>query len=232
MSDREPMSGTTDCGGDAAAYVLGALEPQEADAFRLHLHECAVCRDEVEALGGAVQALPLAADQYEAPRGLKSSVLREVRREQALAARGGARRRTIWRRPRELLAGAAAVLVAAGGAVTAIELSAGAAATVFQAQVTGVSGTAQLRVTSGHAELVVQHLTPPGRGHVYEVWLQSGSAAPVPASVLFGVNSSGDADVGIPRTLGHHVSRVMVTQEPLGGSPGPTHSPVIVARIA
>jgi anti-sigma-K factor RskA len=235
MTDREPMSGTTDCGGDAAAYVLGALEPQEADAFRLHLHECAVCRDEVEALGGVVQALPLAADQYEAPRGLRSSVLREVRRERPVAARSGARRGTSWRGlrgPRELLAGAAAVLVAAGGAVTAIELSAGAAVSVFQARVTGVSGTAQLRVTSGHAELVVKHLTPPGRGRVYEVWLQSGGAAPVPASVLFGVNASGDADVGIPKMLDHRVSRVMVTQERLGGSPKPTHRPVIVARIA
>jgi hypothetical protein len=115
--------------------------------------------------------------------------------------------------------------------VTAIELSAGVAATVFQAQVRGISGTAQLRVTSGHAELVVRHLTPPGRGHVYEVWLQSGSAAPVPANVLFGVNSSGDDDVGIPKTLDHHVSTVMVTQEPAGGRPHPTVSPVIVARI-
>ena len=53
-------------------------------------------------------------------------------------------------------------------------------------------------VTDGHAELVVRHLTPPGHGHVYEVWLQSGKSAPVPASVLFGVISDGNADVGIP----------------------------------
>jgi anti-sigma-K factor RskA len=231
MNDREPMSGTTDCGGDAAAYVLGALESQEADAFRLHLHECAVCRDEVEALGGVVKALPLAASQYEPPPGLKRNLLREVRREQAAAARSGARRRTIWQRPRGVLAGAAAVLVAAGGAVTAIELSAGAAAAVFQARVTGISGSAQLRVTGGHAELVVRHLTPPARGHTYEVWLQSGRAAPVRASVLFGVNSSGNADVGIPRRLDRRVSTVMVTQEPLQGTLKPTHKPVIVARL-
>ena len=102
--------------------------------------------------------------------------------------------------------------------MTAIELSAGAAATVFQAQVTGVKGTAQLRVTSGHAELIVRHLTPPQRGHVYEVWLKSGSAAPVPANVLFGVDSSGNRDVEIPKTLDHRVSAVMVTQELAGGT--------------
>jgi anti-sigma-K factor RskA len=231
MMDRESMAGTPDCSGDAAAYVLGALEPEEAEVFRSHLHECAVCRDEVESFGGVVQALPLAANQYKPPPGLKRRVLQEIHNEQALAGRERVRRRRAWRGPRQLLAGGAAALVAAGGAVTAIELSAGAAATVFQAQVSRIAGTAQLRVTGGHAELVVRHLTPPGRGHVYEVWLKSGNAAPVPASVLFGVNSSGDADVGIPKSIHGGVSAVMVTQEPLQGSPAPTTSPVIVARI-
>jgi anti-sigma-K factor RskA len=231
MMDRESMPGTPDCGGDAAAYVLGALEPEEAELFRSHLHECAVCRDEVESFGGVVQALPLAAHQYKPPRGLKRRVLNEVQREQAVAGPEGVRRRRAWRGPRQLLAGGAAALVAAGGAVTAIELSAGTAVTVFQAQVSGIAGTAQLRVTGGHGELVVRHLTPPRHGHVYEVWLRSGTAAPVPASVLFGVNTSGDADVGIPKSIHRGISAVMVTQEPLGGRPRPTTTPVIVARI-
>jgi len=225
------MPGTPDCGADAAAYVLGALEPEEAELFRSHLDQCAVCRDEVESFGGVVQALPLAAHQYEPPRGLKRRVLQEVQREQAVAAREGVRRRRTWRGPRQLLAGGAAALVAAGGVVTAIELSAGVAATVVTAQVSGIAGSAQLRVTGGHGELVVRHLTPPKHGHVYEVWLQSGKAEPVPASVLFGVNSSGDADIGIPKSIHRGISKVMVTQEPLGGRPRPTTTPVIVARI-
>lgn len=224
------MSATPDCGGDAAAYALGALDPQEAEAFRAHMHQCAVCRDEVEALAGVVGALPMAARQYEPPRGLKQRVMREVRRESPRPQRLGARPRMLSRRARELSAGLAAVAVAAAGAVTAVELSAGAAATVFPASVSGIAGSAQLRVASGHAELVVSHLTPPGHGHVYEVWLQSGSAAPVPASVLFGVNTSGNADIGIPRAI-HGVSAVMVTREPLGGTSKPTSTPVIVARL-
>jgi anti-sigma-K factor RskA len=121
-------------------------------------------------------------------------------------------------------------VVATAAVVTGIELSAGAAATVFQARVTGVSGSAQLRVTGERGELVVHHLTPPGHHRVYEIWLQSGAAAPVPASVLFPVNSSGNANVGIPERL-HGVTAVMVTSEPAGGSPKPTHAPVIVARL-
>ncbi|HWE58246.1 MAG TPA: anti-sigma factor [Solirubrobacteraceae bacterium] len=231
------MSGTPDCGGDAAAYALGALEPQEAEAFRVHMHECAVCRDEVEALGGVIQALPMAAHQYPPPRGLKRRLMREVWHAQSAAGRAGragragARWRAQRRSPRGLQAGLAAAVLAAGGVIAGIELTAGAAVTVIQAQVSGVAGSAQLRLTNGHAELVVRHLTPPGQGHVYEVWLKSGRASPVPASVLFGVNSSGNADVGIPRRI-RGVSAVMVTQERLGGAPRPTHAPVIVAPIA
>lgn len=231
MTDRESMSGTPECGGDAAAYALGALDPHEAEAFRAHLRECAVCRDEVEALAGVVQALPMAAHQYEAPRELKRNVMRAVQREPAPVARAVALRGRFWQAPRRLLAGLSAAVVAAAGVIAAIELTAGSAVTVIQAQVTGIAGSAQLRVAGGHADLVVHHMTAPGHGHVYEVWLQSGKAAPVPASVLFGVNSSGDADVGIPRKI-HGVTAVMVTREPLGGTSAPTSPPVVVAQLA
>ncbi len=231
MTDRESMSASPDCGGDAAAYALGALEPHEAEAFRAHVQRCAVCRDELEALGGVVQALPIAARQYEAPHGLRRRVMEEVHREQAPAGRAGATPRQLWRGPRALLAGLTAAVVSAGGVLAGVELSAGAAATVIQARVSGIAGSAQLLLTRGHAELVVRNLTAPGDGHVYEVWLKSGKASPVPASVLFDVNASGNADVGIPRRI-RGVSAVMVTQEPLGGTARPTHAPVIVARIA
>ena len=232
MSDREPMSGTHDCGTDAAAYVLGALEPGEAEAFRAHLHECAVCRDEVEALGGAARALPLSVPQYAAPRGLKRRVMRGLSSEPAVAGRHAAPLGQRFGLARNrLIAGAAAMVVAAAGVVTAIELAAGAATTVIQAQIHGISGSAQVRVEHGHAELVVRHLTPPKHGHIYEVWLESGTAAPVPASVLFSVNSSGNADVGIPGRV-RGISAVLVTPEPYGGTAQPTHAAVIVARLA
>ena len=54
-------SETRDCGADIAAYLLGALEREEAVAFREHLDTCAICREEVSALGTVVDALPLGA---------------------------------------------------------------------------------------------------------------------------------------------------------------------------
>ncbi|HTX32805.1 MAG TPA: anti-sigma factor [Solirubrobacteraceae bacterium] len=226
MSDGKVMSQTHDCGGDAAAYVLGALEPAEADAFRQHLDQCAVCRDEVDALTGTVQALPMAAPQLAPPKQLRQKVLRATGTEPKRA-----RRRIAWPVPRMALATLGAALLVAAVVVTGVELSSsGSSGRVIQAHVTGVSGSAELRVSGGRGELIVRNLTPPPAGKVYEVWLAAPGAKPAPASVLFGVNSRGGADVGIPATL-TGISQVMVTPEPRGGSVSPTHAPVIVASL-
>ena len=241
MSERE----THDCGNDAAAYLLGALEPEEARAFQAHLAECSICRDEVDSLRGVVQALPMAAPQYPAPRRLRRRVLRAVREEQSTLRSSGAgpagRRRgsglrgsSLTRRPvaRPALAGAlvAACAVIAVLLVTAISGSP-SSGRLIRAQVTGVTGSAQLRVAHERAELVVHHLTPPARGHVYEVWLKAAHGKPVPASVLFSVSSAGNAEVGLPRSV-RGMSVLMVTSEPDGGSASPTGRPVIVAQLS
>jgi hypothetical protein len=231
------MSEPQDCAGDAAAYVLGALEPDELPRFLAHLEQCAICREEVDSLTGVVQALPMATVQYKAPRKLRRRVMRGVRQSSPELSRSRehglrfVRERLSRSLDRFRLAGAGlAVTLAGGAAVTVIALSSGAGATVIQAKVTGIHGTAQLRLQNGHAELVVRHMTSPGRGHIYEVWLQSGDAAPVPASVLFSVSASGDADVSLPDRI-KGTESVLVTQEPLGGSPSPTHTPVVSATV-
>ena len=81
MSSGEPMSSIREHSDDAAAYVLGALEPNEAARFREHLETCAACREEVAALGQVVDALPIAAPQHPVPRRLRRRVLRAVRED-------------------------------------------------------------------------------------------------------------------------------------------------------
>lgn len=231
MSQREAMSETHECGGEAAAYVLGALDSAEVEAFRRHLERCAVCRDEVDALGGVVQALPMAAPQVRSPRRLRRRVLRAVRdipnpaAEQRRGTRG-------FPAPRRAVAGLVAGLAAAGAVVAGVELSGGpTGGRVIHAQVSGISGSAELRVTGGHGELIIRHLTPAPAGHVYEVWLKPQGAQPVPANVLFTVNAAGGADVRMPASL-RGVAQVLVTPELSGGSPVPTHPPVIVASLS
>jgi anti-sigma factor RsiW len=234
MSTGDFTSKAHDCGRDLAAYLLGALEPAEAEEFRRHLESCAVCRDEVAAFTQVVDALPMAASQERAPRELRRRVMRDVRAE----PRGRPRRaRPFWLAweslvPRPVLATGLAMGLAALAIFGGIELGSTGSSQprVIQAAVTGVPGSAQLRIAGGRAELIVSRLPPPPAGRIYEVWVKRGHQSPAPTRALFSVTATGAADVGVPGTL-RGVNTIMVTQEPAGGSLVPTHPPVIVARL-
>ncbi len=217
-----------DCGANAAAYVLGALEPHEVEEFRAHLTSCAVCRDEVIVFGGVVDALPLTAGQYPVPKGLRRRVMRAVRDEPRFDAEGRkARRGARWTAmPRGALAAGVAAVAAVAVVIGVAIGSSGSSGTRV---VTASVGNAELRISGGRADLIVRHLPPPGPGHIYELWLQRPGQQPAPTRALFSVTSSGTADVGVPGSV-NGVSQVLVTPEPEGGSKVPTHMPVIVAR--
>jgi anti-sigma-K factor RskA len=224
------MSHTGDCGGDAAAYVLGALDPAEARAFRQHMESCVVCRDEVAAFQQVTDALPMAAPQYPASRALRRRVMRAVREEPRGEAAEAPRR---WRlpsislpRPAVMVGGLAAIVLAL---VVGLEL--GSSTTTGTRVVAASVGDASVRVSGSHAELVVHHLPPPPPGHIYEMWLQHGQQAPSPTRALFSVTSAGTSDVGVPGNV-KGVSRVLVTAEPTGGSLKPTSMPVVVAQLS
>ena len=53
---------------DLAAYLLGALERDEAEALERHLEGCERCREEMRWLRPAVQTLPESVERAE-PRG-------------------------------------------------------------------------------------------------------------------------------------------------------------------
>jgi anti-sigma-K factor RskA len=89
---------------------------------------------------------------------------------------------------------------------------------------------AVLRRVGGHAELVVSGVPQPPRGKIYELWLAREGKAPQATDALFGVSHSGSASVNVPGNLAG-VKQVMVTAEPLGGSPHPTSTAIIVATL-
>src|SRR4030081_3047565 len=72
-------AGDRDCGSDAAAYVLGALDPGQAEEFLRHMSTCTVCQDEVAAFGQVADALHLLAPQLRAPSGLRRRGMGAVR---------------------------------------------------------------------------------------------------------------------------------------------------------
>jgi anti-sigma-K factor RskA len=227
------------CGGNAAPYVLGALEPEECEAFQGHLATCAVCREEVASLQLVADALPVVAPQLSAPPELKSRIMATVQGEAGwqrspagAPAQPGPRSP---RRPRLALgswrAAGAVAAVAAAAAIAAIALQPGGGAKVqtIRAQVIAPHASASLRLSGGHAQLNVAGLPQTTPGRVYEVWIKRGGAAQ-PTDALFTVTATGRATVGVPGgTAG--VKQVMVTSEPLGGSRVPTRAPVIIANL-
>jgi anti-sigma factor RsiW len=227
---------THDCGGDVAAYALGALDRAEAEAFREHLETCIVCRDELATFQRVVDILPMTAVQHPAPRRLRRRVLDAVEHEPRpqLSAEPRARRRPRLAgfsvsQPAFVLGAVVAVVVfAVGGIVLG---SSGTAKTrVYAARVTG-PGSAEVKVTGGQAELIVHHFSPPPAGQIYEVWLGRPNRPPAPTSALFSVTAKGDGDVGVPGNL-HGVNQVIVTPEPAGGTRVPTHPAVISAQLS
>ncbi|MGA2166091.1 MAG: anti-sigma factor [Solirubrobacteraceae bacterium] len=94
----------------------------------------------------------------------------------------------------------------------------------------GHHATAELRKVGSRLELVVVGMPAPPPGRIYEVWLEHGTEAPLPTDALFSVTKTGSGSVGVPGDL-HGVSKVLVTDEPLGGSLKPTRTPVIVGSV-
>ncbi len=231
----DPRGQRSDCGEDAAAYVLGALADDQAERFRRHMVTCVVCRDEVSSLQAAADALPMAAPQLTARPELKRIVMSNVRADSARAkeSRGIPVRETSRpTRTRRAIA-AAATLVALGVIVGALELASGGSSgtRLIRASVATPAASAVVRLASGHAQLTLRRMPAPPAGKIYEVWLKRAGRAPTPTSALFSVTSNGAAAVGVPGDL-RGVTEILVTPEPLGGSPAPTHTPVIVARLS
>ena len=236
MTPQDPMAGDHEFRDDAAAYVLGALAPQEAETFRRHMADCAICRDEVARFEQVSNAMAMAPHQLSAPKELRGRVLDVVRAEAKQTAEAPKRsfsERARGRIPRPAIALAAIAAVAAALVIGLVIGSSGSPSTrVINASITGRPGTAQLRVRGSNGDLILRGVPPPSAGHIYQMWeLKNGAKAPTNTRALFSVGRSGEVDVGVPGEL-KGVKQVLVTQEPAGGSPAPTQTPFIVAPVS
>jgi anti-sigma-K factor RskA len=226
--------------GQSAAYVLSALEHDEAERYREHLDCCGACSTEVSRLQPVADSLPASAPRVFASQELRERVMASVRSEAALLHAAGAgadrpqRLRAGWRLRRPQLL-TAAVAMGAGLLIGVVAIDTGSqapATDVTSAQLASAppGGRAVLRQVGGRAELVVAGVSQPPRGKIYEIWLARAGAPPMPTNALFGVTHSGSASVNVPGNLAG-VRQVMVTAEPLGGSAHPTSPPIIVATL-
>ena len=232
---------------DVGAYLLGALEPGEAAAFEGHLQDCATCRDDIERLTVARDALPRSVEQIAVPASLKASLMEQVRAEaapEAAPTRPPSRPR--WRelllaRPAFAAAAAAVILavgIALGTLVGAVDGGGGGgggggertlAAVVDQTRMPSGEAALELPADRKGSLLRVEGMQQPQNGKVYEVWVKRGSRV-IPAS-LFTVDRNGTGTAAIPDDLSD-ADAVMVTREPKGGSSQPSEPPVVTVSVA
>lgn len=227
---------------ELAAYMLGALEPDEERSFAEHLAGCQHCQVRERWLRASLDVLPSTVEHHEAPPELRDRLMDVVRREAGVpqdaarpqpASRGLFQRLRAWLgsmslRPGIALAGVA-LLLAAGAIGYALRGGGGPESTTLP-----VTGTASAPQTTGslvrqgdRGILRVENL-PQRKGRVYEVWLVK-DGKPVP-STLFQVHRDGKGAAAIPDGLDAS-SQVMVTAEPAGGSDQPTTQPVLSTRV-
>jgi anti-sigma-K factor RskA len=221
--------------GDAALYVLGLLEPEEAVRFLQHARSCVVCRDEIGSLEQAVDLLGESAPPLRAPRQLRARVMRAIAAEAQVSRFADRSVATRWLAPRALVAVVSfCALLAAAGAVGALLFGSSSKTTPSSSITATVSyphAQAVLHRSGARLWLTVSHMPLPGKGRIYEVWIERGQAAPAPTAALFAPTARGAGEVAIPSSA-LKASEVLVTSEPEGGTLAPTRTPVIVARLA
>ena len=203
---------------DVGAYLLGALNDLERQAFERHLRGCAECQEELARLRPAADALPGSVQQFEPPTRLKASLMEVVERE----ARVTELPRRRFTRP---LAVAAVLLLGLVVGFGVAQLGGDdetrtLAATVDQAM---PNAGGSLQVSNGDATLRLHDMPRLGGTRVYQVWLQHGDHL-APART-FEVGADGDGAVELSNV--DDADGVYVTREPRGGAQVPSEDPIV-----
>jgi anti-sigma-K factor RskA len=219
----------------AAAFAVDALDDVERRRFEQHLATCDACTDEVASLRLTVDDLAFAVAEPP-PASLKANVLAEVdrtRQVSALTGIGRGRNRTVGR----LLSAAAAIVVVGLGGfafqqrqlATRLEQSA-AITEAPDARVVALNGSGSAQLTHsakvGEGLLVTSGLSLSAAGRTYQVWVVEGAT---PRSLgTFDVTSGRPSKFRV-RTALPKGAVVAVTDEPDGGSPQPTSTPLLAS---
>jgi anti-sigma factor RsiW len=221
---------------EIGAYMLGALTDLERQAFERHVAGCAECRDELERLRPAADALPRSVEQVEPPPALKASLMEVVGREaRERSGMPAARERRRWRLPSlagirpALVAGALALGLLAGFGVAQLtgggEDTRTVSATVDEGRLPDASASLRIQGDGEDGAILnVQGLPPAGDDQAYQAWVQrDGTVVPQPT---FDVGADGRGAAAVPADLSD-AAAVLVTREPRGGSRAPSEQPVI-----
>jgi anti-sigma-K factor RskA len=206
---------------DLAAYMLGALDPREAEEFEHHLDGCEHCQEELRWLEPAVHALPEEVERTEPPPQLRESLMAEVRADARVQARPAPSRPKARRWFLKPAVGFAVLALLIAG-VVGYEVGKdgdgeGGGASKIVRQINGMTVTMIQEDDSGKLELA--GVPQPPKDKVFEAWVErDGEVEAVPALLV--PDRHGHAETTIADMSG--VKTLMVTVEPRGGSETPT----------
>ena len=242
MSDHEELESSV------AAWVLGALDPDEAETMRTHVAGCAACTEAAGRLRRVVGALPLVVEESTPPPRL---------REHVLGAAAASRRpsdvllpirptpvpsrrpRVMPRVPLYAVAAMAVIALLAGVLVGETAFRGSPPPAVSQVarftlaghqDMAGAQATVIDLKSDGLALIDFRGLPALSGGRVYEVWLIRAGGNPEPVAV-FVPDSNGAKVVLVNRSLAGY-SVMAVTNEPgPDGSLAPTQTPHLYGNL-
>lgn len=214
---------------DLGAYLLGALEPREAEELERHLEGCERCREELRWLEPAVQSLPETVARQEPPPQLRETLMAEVRADARADERSAspepARRRSWFLKPAMGFAVLALLVAGVVGYEVGRDGGSGSGSTI-EREIDGIAVTMVQEGDGGTLQFANLHQPPSGK--VLEAWvLREGEVEAV--QPLFVPDRHGRAEATIADMSG--VEEVMVTEEPRGGSETPTGEPVFAMSV-
>jgi anti-sigma-K factor RskA len=223
---------STDLHTLSGAYALDALSDEEAKQFRMHLRECAACREEVRELRQAAARIG-ESEPIAPPSSLRARILAAADQQPQLPPRVTPIERaqsTRWTARVAAAVAAAVLVVAAGFGVNQFRSGdeQSDVAQVFQASDvreatvktrTGATVTVATSRRLGKMAVETEALPRLGNRRVYQIWaIRDGT--PISAGLL------DDPDEGAAMALPSPGTLVAITVEPAGGSRAPTTAPL------
>ena len=249
MSEHEELESSV------AAWILGALDGDDADAIRLHIEGCASCHEVASRMRRTAGAIPLEVEEVAPPARLRERILVAATASREPSTAPVVARAKVVARPQRpapvsslrqgrglSFALASAVMLALLVGLVAGDLLGRSTAPSTSSQVArfSLSGHGSL---AGASAMVIElkndgvvlvdfnGLPPLEAGKVYEVWLITPSGRP-DAVAVFVPDSNGSKVVLVNKSLAGYAQMAITAEKAPDGSAAPTQQPQLYGSLA
>jgi anti-sigma-K factor RskA len=248
MSDHEELESSV------AAWVLGALDADEAERMRVHAEGCATCSQTAARLRRAAVALPLEVEEVAPPARLRERVLVAAAAARTSTVPTAPARKKIatpsatWKPVATIRMGRLATFAAAATVLLTLLVGLVAGDLVGRKSVSPPPAQVARYTLVGHGALAGAHgtvidlksdgvtlvdfsgLPPLAKGKVYEVWLITRGGHP-DAGAVFVPDSNGAKVVLVNLPLNGYSTMAVTMEDGPDGSTAPTQQPQLMGSL-